>query len=89
MDIPRTLNDLYTFPGYRPLPTLESVDLDDSVVVTLVRHRIPQKESVANADVSRVNCTILASVVSMIFHVGIDRSGCRFHCHGLSVCGVV
>ena len=87
MDIPQTLNDLYTFPGYRPQPTVAWDEVDEGVVVTLVRHRIPQKECAEHAGASRDNFTIPVGVAFAICRAGIGRSGCRFPSRGWSVCG--
>lgn len=84
MDVLKTLNDLYTFPGYRPLPSVTREERGIGITVTLVRHRIPQKDSVASAADSRSNFTTPAGVGSATSRVAISRSGWRFRSRGSS-----
>lgn len=87
MDVLKTLNDLYTFPGYRPLPSITCEERGIGIAVTLVRHRIPQKDSAASAADSRGNFTTPDGVASATTRAAISRSGWCFRSPELSVDG--
>jgi hypothetical protein len=87
MEIPATLYDFYTFSGYRPQRAVEPDKRGVGIGVTLVRHRIPQKDSAAHAAGLRGSFTTLAGVASGIFRAAISQSGWCFRFPALSVCG--
>lgn len=77
MDIPRSLRDLYRFPGFEPQDRITvSDDEPGGVVITL--HRRPQKDTAGSADNSPDSTTTPDGDRSATCRAEIDPSPCTF-----------